>query len=644
MLLDNGYKNEEPELVKLISFAYDLYEDKLDYIGFECDLFPRLYTYNHKSYDTFRIKDGIVWGHRGYANHSECRMYTQLGLTVGQVIDDKLEFDYAIMFNVDDKNNYTSTDLLKPKNSEIYEPELEYVYADGWEELSKQERIKLFIKSMVILGFREKDVKQVMDGTMSAREAYMNIAPDDKKYKQWVNVGRRVYEFENNVAISGHYSNVRDIDRFPFPFEGEIIIDCSRAASSCINLSSNTRKVRLINVNQNKDSIKYANLRNATIDEVIDLSKVDATRTKFGHQKVCNLMHSIAKLEDMDLTLACDIDGNSFQVNEKGRAKINGFGDPILAKTIISEYEKKDSNLMILANADTKEMIEQTLATNRDGIGLVRTKKEKYISLFLLDDYEVNDNLLEDFKEKQKKLLELIFSSFTDEAITVRLFDFRIQDILKYFVMTREELEEHYYWDFDINIRGAKYFEYHHTKLLKAQIEAIFEICSKYSGKVSILVPYIEDLYSLEYIKNVISDINNSYKIDYRLGAMIENLESIYQCDKIAQLVHFISFGLNDLTESVTKKSRDIRDTDFCYLNEEVKWFMNEAIYRAKVGNKNINIGICGEHTNYLENLEFFNSIGIHYISTNPFYVSILKEQLRTGEKENTLVKRYEIK
>ena len=377
---------------------------------------------------------------------------------------------------------------------------------------------------------------------------------------------------------------------------------------------------------------------------------MDATGTKFGHQKICNLMYSIAKLEDMDLTLACDIDGNIFKTDGKGRVRTDGFGDPIIEEIIISDEENRP--LKILANVDTKEMVEQTLNTNRDGIGLIRTetlfyareKIEKYMHLFLVDDYDINDNrnneekLLEEFKREQKQLLETIFSNLSDEFITVRLFDFRIQDILRYSKKTLSELEEEYY-SIDSRIRGNSYFEDCHTKLLEAQIKAIFEVCKKFGRKVNILVPYIEKVSSLDFVKGMIFNINKTYQVEYKLGAMIENIESVSQCDKISRLVDFISFGLNDLTESITKKSRDTSDNDFCYLNDEVKYFMTEAIYRAKIGNKNIIIGACGEHTNYIENLGFLSSISVQYISVNPCIIPILKETLNRADNGRILMK-----
>ncbi|MCI8575110.1 MAG: hypothetical protein HFI09_01440 [Bacilli bacterium] len=575
MLLDNRYNNKKSELSKLVSFAYDLYEDKLNYFNSSGDLFPRSYNYDNVSYDSFRIPEGIVWGNRGYSSHSCSSVFTELGLTVGQIVNGKLLFDYAIEFNIDNEDRNLMIYLLDYNREEEDRPEL-FLSSSDFTDLNEDERINIFVRSMVILGFKEEDVKKVLKGTMTAREAYINIAPDDKKYRQWVNYERSYFEFDRNVAVKGRFSNVFFIDDFPFPFDGEVVIDCNGAVTSCIKLGNNNRKVRLIHVNQNKDSIRFADIRNAIIDEVIDLSKVDATGTRFGHQKVCNIDNSIADIKDMDLTLACDINGNAFKTNEVGKVILNEFGKPLINRFIQEDENRLD--LKVLANVDTEAMIEQALNTNRDGIGLIRTetlfytreKLEKYRLLFLSHDYDIDDDgslkkLLENFKQEQQSFLETIFSHMKDDFITVRLFDFRLQDVLRYSKKTMAELEREYFLDIPES-RGEKYFEYRHSKLLKAQIEAILEACCKTGRKINILVPYIDSPDSLNYIKETIANINVSYHIDYRFGAMIENTSSVSQCDRISKQVDFISFGLNDLTESVTQKSRNTGDNDFFYL------------------------------------------------------------------------------
>ena len=626
-MLDNKYTTKEKELVNLVSLAYDLHEDGLSWFKSDCELFPRPYTYDNFSYKTKRIKEGIVFGYRGYTDHSTSAVFTNLGLTIGQIEDGKLSFDYAIMFQISNKEDYITTSLMQCDDLNEYESELSYDF--GWSEQDEKVRIEIFVKSMVSLGFAETDVRDVIAGKMTAREAYINIAPEDKKYKQWVDVARHRYVFDNNVAISGSFGAIK-VDNIPFPFEGEVIIDCSKANTSGIEYEDGTRKVRLINIYGNKDSIKYAKLRNITIDEVVDLSVLDATWTEFGHHKVKNLEYSIAKLSDMDLALACDVDGNKLKFDKNGRY-IESPEDYVLE-------EKPKSDLKVLANVDCEEAAIETLEEGVTGVGLVRTETEFYsqkmIKTFFplfMDYYDSENKLLKKFRKYQEKILMTIGSCFSDGEFKIRLLDFRFKDIVKSLELAgciedyRDDLED--YAKYSKELRGADYL-CDNEEILRAQIEAIFRACSKLDRSVEIVVPYIENIWHLRKIKEVTAEVNIKYNVDYRIGAMIENKACANEADKLAKEVDFVSLGLNDLTESITGKSRNTASDEFFYLDDEMKEVIKETIYRAKCGNENIEIGICGEHTSYIENLDFFDSLGIDYISVSPRVAGSLKNYL----------------
>lgn len=614
------------EIMKLVSFAYDLYGDKLEYCDSECTLFPRPYTYNQESYDTCRIKDGIIWGFRSYPHHGTSIVFTKLGLTIGRVIDEKLEFDYAICFETNSRYDWLSISLLDCKEKDIYQPKLENT--DQWEKLSKEEQTNLFIESMVSLGYYEQDIKDILIGKISAKDAYIKMAPEDKKYKQWVNVGRRYFWFDRNVAISGNFGSV-NFDRFPFPFEGEVVIDCSNASTTGIKLENNHRKVKLIHINDNPNSIQYANLRNAMIEEVIDLGRVDASCTKFGHQIITNVEYSKADISTMDLTLACDIEGNQFEVDDYGKVKVDFLGIPHPFNS-----KKKTEGIKVLSNVDEEEMLEQAFINNSDGIGLVRTETlfiepkqvEKYRDLFWNYD---NIELLEKFKREEQKWIHSVISNFSQEGVIIRLFDFRYLDFFK-------EEEDSFLDDYDKNCRGLELL-YQNRWLLQAQLESIFEVCQRYHKKIDLLIPFIEDIESLEWIIGYMKEVNKFYHIEYQVGAMIENQYSIQNADRVAKIVDFISIGMNDLTEDVLGKSRNNQDSDFIYLNQEVKNIIKEGIYRAKAGNQNIEISLCGEHTNYIENLGSFLELGIDSISVHPFYVDSIKSVLDTKQPRQLL-------
>ena len=55
---------------------------------------------------------------------------------------------------------------------------------------------------------------------------------------------------------------------------------------------------------------------------------------------------------------------------------------------------------------------------------------------------------------------------------------------------------------------------------------------------------------------------------------------------------------------------------------------IEETIYRARSINPNITIGICGEHSNYVENIQYFRTIDIDYITCSYAFIKTNKEFL----------------
>ena len=131
------------------------------------------------------------------------------------------------------------------------------------------------------------------------------------------------------------------------------------------------------------------------------------------------------------------------------------------------------------------------------------------------------------------------------------------------------------------------------------------------------------------WIKEEIIKISQKHNINkIRIGAMIENVEIANDADMLAKEVDFLSIGTNDLTESITGLSRETNSIEFQQLNNEVKDTIKEIIYRARSSKNDIVIGICGEHSNYIENIQFYSNIGVNYVTCSPEFVKPNKEYL----------------
>jgi pyruvate,orthophosphate dikinase len=121
---------------------------------------------------------------------------------------------------------------------------------------------------------------------------------------------------------------------------------------------------------------------------------------------------------------------------------------------------------------------------------------------------------------------------------------------------------------------------------------------------------------------------------------MIELPRAALMADQIGAEADFFSFGTNDLTQTTLGLSRDdsakflpayvegkiYQDDPFQTLDQEgVGQLIKIAIERGKGANPSLKLGICGEHGGDPRSVEFFNSIGLDYVSCSPFRVPLAR-------------------
>ena len=132
---------------------------------------------------------------------------------------------------------------------------------------------------------------------------------------------------------------------------------------------------------------------------------------------------------------------------------------------------------------------------------------------------------------------------------------------------------------------------------------------------------------------------DHKVKIDYLVGTMIELPRAALKAKDIAKYADFFSFGTNDLTQTTFGISRDdsgkflndyieskIFEIDpFISIDVVVGELMEIAAIKGKKQNKNIKLGICGEHGGDPKSINFFSRIGLNYISCSPYRVPIAR-------------------
>lgn len=593
--------HENIEIGKLIQFAFDLH--KRDFT-----LLPSLPHFEfYTGYGLYYgkvFKDGGIYGDIFFDNHSN--VDALISLVIMKELDSSHQYPKSALFiqTITGKYNFSFYGLSQNSKTGLLDNDYEF------DILSFDEKIDIFINFIEYIGFRRDDILKVINNQMSAREAFLNIAPEELKNKQWVCFRRKIYEFENNVAVSGDYSGMY-IERFPFPFPEPPILDCSKVSTACIHFDSNKRRVKLININSNPDSILYTDIREAIIDGDIDASLVHIEGTKFGEQRVINLEQSLDKYREGDLDLAYTDNQEEFYNNKIG---------------VMSSFSDIGS---LIDNLDNDSSL---------GIGLVRDESilERYpdIVSFLIktinyeSDYSEDDVIFSKIEDVIYKNISQIYSFCMNKPVIIRLTDIKVDDLAK---ISHSQIS-----DIDLLLyRGADAL-YCFRELLYSEIRGIIK-ASKINNKTAyILVPYFDNWSSFMDIKNRILEVSKEECFDnIKIGAMIENVESAIISDTISESADFISIGTNDLTESVLNKKRSIYDIDFSLLNDDVKKYIKKIVHRVKRKN-NIPINICGEHSNHIENLEFYLSLNIDYITCDSSLVLGYQDFINTHYNEKT--------
>lgn len=190
-----------------------------------------------------------------------------------------------------------------------------------------------------------------------------------------------------------------------------------------------------------------------------------------------------------------------------------------------------------------------------------------------------------------------------------------------------------------------------YPEVTRMQVRAIFEAaCELVNEGVEVqpevMIPLISTTEEFRnqaaLVREVAAQVmkEQGVELNYLVGTMIELPRAALMAGEIAAEADFFSFGTNDLTQTTLGLSRDdsarflpiyvekkiYPDDPFQTLDKEgVGALVKIAVERGRAANPKLKIGICGEHGGDPRSIEFFNSIGLDYVSCSPFRVPIAR-------------------
>jgi pyruvate,orthophosphate dikinase len=325
--------------------------------------------------------------------------------------------------------------------------------------------------------------------------------------------------------------------------------------------------------------------------------------------------------------------------------------------------------LQIRANADTPHDALMARDFGAQGIGLCRTEhmffNEERIFLvrkmILAEDGKVRDEALKKLLPIQRGDFSEIFSVMNGLPVTVRLLDpplheflpnspAEIKNLAKEMKVSPMALAKKIETMKEVNPmlghRGCR-LGITFPEIYRMQVRAIVEAACRQVKKgvkvfPEIMVPLVAHINEFKIVRELIVEAAEEaiekagVALDYKIGTMIELPRAAMMADEIAMKADFFSFGTNDLTQTVFGLSRDdsgsflneyldkglLAHDPFVTVDQDgVGQLIGIAVEKGRKAKPGIHLGVCGEHGGDPASINFFNKLGLDYVSCSPYRV-----------------------
>jgi len=328
----------------------------------------------------------------------------------------------------------------------------------------------------------------------------------------------------------------------------------------------------------------------------------------------------------------------------------------------------------VRSNAEMPKDAQLAYSFGAQGIGLCRTEHmffegERIVAvreMILATDEEGRRKALAKLLPMQRKDFVELFDIMAGRPVNIRLLDPPLHEFLPSnevdmdrvatamgisLAQLKRRAEDLKEVNPMLGLRGCR-LAISYPEIAEMQARAIFEAASEVAnnsgnlGDIEIMVPLISLRAEYEYVHNIITKIADEVMaetgtvVKYKMGTMIELPRAALRAAELALSADFFSFGTNDLTQTTFGISRDdapqflqkyqmkniIERDPFSQIDEKgVGDLMKIAMERGRQAKPELKFGACGEHAGDPKSIEFFESIGMDYISCSPYRVPIAR-------------------
>ena len=339
--------------------------------------------------------------------------------------------------------------------------------------------------------------------------------------------------------------------------------------------------------------------------------------------------------------------------------------------------------LEVRANADNFEDASKARELGAEGIGLCRTEHMFMAAdrlpavrrMILAETPEARADALDEILPMQQADFESIFTAMKGLPVTVRLLDPPLHEFLPNLVEQSLLVQR-------LELTGGDPSELEAARATLAQVKRLHELNPMLGTRgcrlamlypeipamqtraiiraalavleregqtvgVEIMIPLVALARELQVQREIVErtvaeELEAAGKqLEVTVGTMIELPRAALVADQIAEHADFFSFGTNDLTQTGIGISRDDAENGFLtqYVTSKVLernpfesidvngvgQLVEIGVAKGRAVKPNLKTGVCGEHGGDPDSVEFFQSVGLNYVSCSPYRVPIAR-------------------
>ena len=331
------------------------------------------------------------------------------------------------------------------------------------------------------------------------------------------------------------------------------------------------------------------------------------------------------------------------------------------------------TRMSVRTNADTPEQTENAVAFGAVGIGLCRTEHmffegdriDAMREMILAETVEARKAALAKLLPYQREDFAGIFRALKGYPATIRFLDPPLHEFLPHTKEQQEELAKKigvpaariqqrvaqlHEFNPMLGFRGCR-LGIGYPEISAMQARAVFEAAAEVQKagikvRPEIMIPLVGFKKELDLQIEVVHkaarevEAEQRVKLNYMVGTMIEIPRGALTADEIAQSAEFFSFGTNDLTQTGLGMSRDdsgsflpqyqeheiVTKNPFATIDASgVGQLVEIAVKKGRAARPSLKLGICGEHGGDPASIQFFEKVGLDYVSCSPYRVPVAR-------------------